>query len=336
MHRKELSYYISNFFTEYLGNEAGLSVNTIKSYRDAFILFFRYLEESDVCKISKLKMDTVNADNVGGFLDWLEQTRGCSISSRNQRLAALKAFCNYVIRKNPEESALCQGVLKIRVKKAPQKSTEYLSVDAVEYLLKIPDGHSEQGLRDLAMIALMYESGCRVQELIDLRVGDIVFRSPNTVTLTGKGNKARVVPISGNVADIIKTYLRSAGISDRSHPVFTNRFGNPLSRSGVSYVLDKCCCAARRVRPDLYPPRLHPHLLRHSKAMHLLENGVNLIYIRDFLGHSSVTTTEIYARCNPELKRRYIEQASNLITESVDEYSDSEKESLLTWLRKNI
>ena len=131
MIRKELSYYISNFFTGYLSNEAGLSINTIKSYRDAFILFFRYLEESGVCKINKLKMDALNVDNVGGFLDWLEQTRGCSINSRNQRLAALKAFCNYVIRQSPEESALCQSILKIRVKKAPQKSIEYLSVDAV-------------------------------------------------------------------------------------------------------------------------------------------------------------------------------------------------------------
>ncbi|KAF1086316.1 Tyrosine recombinase XerC [Sporotomaculum syntrophicum] len=336
MHRKELSYYLTSFFTEYLGNEAGLSINTIKSYRDAFILFFKYLEEAGIFKINKLKMDTLNVDNVNRFLDWLEQSRGCSISSRNQRLAALKAFCSYVARKSPEESNLCQGVFKIRIKKAPQKPVEYLCVDAVEYLIKMPDSHSTQGIRDLAMIALMYESGCRVQELIDLSVGDIAFRSPNTVTLTGKGKKVRVIPISTNAADIIKAYLNSAGISDVAHSVFVNRYDKPLSRSGVSYVLDKYGHIARKARPELYPPKLHPHVLRHSKAMHLLENGVNLIYIRDFLGHSSVTTTEIYARCNPELKRKYIEQAGSLITESVEEYSESEKEALIAWLRKNI
>ncbi|KJS69415.1 MAG: hypothetical protein JL50_01850 [Peptococcaceae bacterium BICA1-7] len=336
MHRKELSYYVSSFFTEYLGNEAGLSINTIKSYRDAFILFFKYLEETGICKISKLKMDTLNADNVIGFLDWLEQSRGCSISSRNQRLAALKAFCGYVARKSSEESALCQAVLKIRVKKAPQKSVDYLSLDAVEYLLKIPDSRSLQGIRDLAMIALMYESGCRVQELINLRVGNIAFRSPNTVTLTGKGNKARVIPISANAANIIKAYLNPTGICDTAHPVFVNRHDKPLSRSGVSYVLGKYGDIARKARPELYPSKLHPHILRHSKAMHLLENGVNLIYIRDFLGHSSVTTTEIYAKCNPELKRKYIEQAGSLITDTVEEYSESEKEALIAWLRKNI
>ena len=336
MQRKELSYYVTTFFTEYLGNEAGLSINTIKSYRDAFILFFKYLEETGICKISKLKMGTLNENNVIGFLDWLEQSRGCSISSRNQRLAAIKAFCSYVARKSPEESSLCQGVLNIRVKKAPQKSVEYLNVDAVEYLLKMPHSHSKRGIRDLAMIALLYESGCRVQEIIDMRVGDIAFRSPNTVNLTGKGNKARVVPLSTNVADIIKVYLKSVSISNMAHPVFVNIYDKPLSRSGVSYVLDKYGHMARKERPELYPSKLHPHILRHSKAMHLLENGVNLIYIRDFLGHSSVTTTEIYARCNPELKRKYIEQAGNLITESVEEYSESEKEALITWLRKNI
>jgi integrase/recombinase XerD len=334
--RKDLSYYVSNFFTGYLGNEAGLSTNTIKSYRDAFILYFKYLEEAGICKVSKLKMDTLNLDTVNGFLDWLEQSRGCSISSRNQRLAALKAFCGYVIRRSPEESALCQGVLKIRVKKAPQNPVEYLSVDAVEHLLRMPDSYSAQGIRHLAMIALMYESGCRVQELIDLMVGNIAFRSPNTVTLTGKGNKARVIPISANAADIIKAYLNTTGIRETTHPLFVNTHAKPLSRSGVSYVLEKYGYMARGSRPELYPSKLHPHILRHSKAMHLLENGVNLIYIRDFLGHSSVTTTEIYARCNPELKRKYIEQAGALITESVEEYSEGEKDALISWLRKNI
>ena len=172
MFRKELSYYVTSFFTEYLGKEAGLSINTIKSYRNAFILFFKYLEEAGICKISKLKLDKLNADNVCGFLDWLEQSRSCSISSRNQRLAALKSFCNYVARRNPEESVLCQGILKIQVAKAPQKSVEYLSVDAIENLLKMPDRRSAQGIRELAIITLMYESGCRVQELIDLRLGE--------------------------------------------------------------------------------------------------------------------------------------------------------------------
>lgn len=325
MYKKELPYYLTNFFTEYLGNEAGLSTNTIKSYRDAFILFFRYLEEVGICKISKLKMDILNADNVTGFLDWLEESRSSSISSRNQRLAALRAFCCYIARICPEEISTCQDILKIRIKKTSNKPVEYLRVDAIEYLLKMPKSHSKQGIRDLALISLMYESGCRVQELIDLKIGDISFRSPNTVKLTGKGSKARIIPISVNATSIIKSYLKSIDNNNVASQVFINRYGKPLSRSGVSYVLSKYGQMACKTQPELYPTRLHPHILRHSKAMHLLENGVNLIYIRDFLGHSSVTTTEIYARCNPELKRKYIEEASSLISQNIIEYSKKKK-----------
>lgn len=336
MYKKDISHYITGFFTDYLNREAGLSTNTIKSYRDTFVLFFKYLDENGICKIRKIKMDILNVNTITGFLNWLEESRGNSINSRNQRLAALKAFCNYVIRKNPEESSICQNVLNIRVKKAPQKSVEYLTVNAVECLLKMPDKYSSKGMRDLAIMSLLYESGCRVQELIDLKLGNISFRVPNTVTLTGKGNKARVIPISKNVTDILKVYLESAGIRDVEHHVFVNRYNEPLSRSGVAYILDKYGQMARDIKPELFTSKLHPHILRHTKAMHLLENGVNLIYIRDFLGHSSVTTTEIYAKCNPELKRKYIEQASNLITEQIEEYNSKEKSTLLEWLRNNI
>lgn len=337
MYKKDISYYITNFFTNYLDKEAGLSTNTIKSYRDAFILFFKYIDENDMCKLNRLKLEILTPDNVDVFLNWLEESRGCSINSRNQRLAALKAFCNYVIRKNPEKSSICQEVLNIRSKKAPQKSVDYLTSDSISYLLKMPDKHTEQGIRDLAMLSLMYESGCRVQELIDLKVGEISFRTPSTITLTGKGSKTRIIPISCHVADIIMNYLkRSRRYGDIENYVFVNRYHKPLTRSGVSYLLKKYGQMARITKPELYSSKLHPHLLRHSKAMHMLENGVNLIYIRDFLGHSSVTTTEIYAKCNPELKRKYIEQASSLITESIEEYSKDEKETLLSWLRNNI
>ncbi len=336
MYKKDISYYITSFFTNYLDKEAGLSINTIKSYRDAFILFFKYIEEKNICKLNRLKLEILTTDNIDGFLNWLEESRGCSVSSRNQRLAALKAFCNYVIRKNPEKSSICQPVLNIRTKKAPQKSVEYLTSDSISYLLKMPDKRTEQGIRDLAMLSLMYESGCRVQELIDLKVGEISFRTPNTVTLTGKGNKARVIPISCHVADIIMNYLKRSHRYDIEHCVFVNRYDKPLTRSGVSYVLKKYAQMARTTKPELYNSKLYPHILRHSKAMHMLENGVNLIYIRDFLGHSSVTTTEIYAKCNPELKRKYIEQTSKLITGSIEEYSKTEKETLLSWLRNNI
>jgi site-specific recombinase XerD len=327
---------ITDFFSAYLVNEAGLSYNTVKSYRDSFILFFKYLDESGTCRPEKLALSVFTSDNINRFLDWIERERLCSVNTRNQRLAALKTFCNYVIRRAPENCDNCQGVLKIRSKKAPHAVVDYLSVEAVVLLLRQPCKDTDEGSRDLALLTMMYESGCRVQELIDVRLGDISAQSPHTVKIAGKGKKGRIIPVSANAADILRVHVKNNNISAPEQVLFVNRQGRTLTRSGVAYILDKYTAMAREKNPELFGKDIHPHVMRHSKAMHMLENGVNLIYIRDFLGHSSVTVTEIYARCNPELKRRYMEQLEGVIGATVEPYSDTEKESLLSWLRDNI
>ena len=331
-----ISHLITDFFSIYLVNEAGLSDNTLKSYRDTFILYFKYLDESDICKPKKLNISAFTFENINSFLDWIETERHCSISTRNQRLAAMKAFSNYVIRRMPENCDDCQRILTIRVKKAPKAVVDYLSKDDITSLMKQPIESTKDGIRDLAILSLLYETGCRVQELIDMKLGDISFRTPNTIKLTGKGSKSRIVPISINVAAIIQAYTFRNEISHPEQMLFVNRSGRKLTRSGISYILNKYMQMASKEHQDIFRRSIHPHVLRHSKAMHLLENGVNLIYIRDFLGHSSVTTTEIYARCNPELKRKYIEQSASLIGEAVEPYSEAEKENLLIWLKNNI
>ncbi len=334
--KKQMGAMITDFFCQYLSNEAGLSENTLKSYRDTFVLYIKYLEECGACKPRNLDMSAFTADKASKFLDWLESERRCSVSTRNQRLAALKAFCNYVIRKAPENCKGCQDILQLRVKRAPSATVEYLPTDAVASILKQPDYGTPEGIRDLAILSFMYETGCRVQELIDACLGDISFRKPNTVTLTGKGRKTRVVPISSNASEIIRQYVERHRITQPDQPLFSNRSNKPLSRSGVAYILKKHLQLARQVDPTIFIKSIHPHVFRHSKAMHLLESGVNLIYIRDFLGHSSVTTTEIYAKCNPELKRKYIIEAASQLDDSIQPYSDSEKDELLEWLKNNI
>lgn len=327
---------VTDFFCQYLPKEAGLSENTLKSYRDTFVLYIKYLEEINACKLKNLDMSVFTADMVGKFLDWLESDRGCGISTRNQRLAALKTFSSYVIRRSPENCKGCQDILHLRIKRAPTATVEYLTTDTIASILKQPDYGTPEGIRDLAILSFMYETGCRVQELIDTRLGDVSFRKPNTVTLTGKGRKTRVIPISVNAADIMRRYTERHGIILPDQPLFNNRFKKPLSRSGVSYVLKKYLLSAKQTDSNILTKSIHPHVMRHSKAMHLLESGVNLIYIRDFLGHSSVTTTEIYAKCNPELKRKYIIEAASQLEDSIRPYSDSEKDSLLEWLKNNI
>lgn len=335
--KKQIGPMITAFFCQYLSNEAGVSENTLKSYRDTFVLYIRYLEECGICKPKYLNMAVFTDDKVNAFLDWLESERHCSISTRNQRLAAIKSFCNYVIRKTPENCKGCQDILQLRIKRAPIAATiEYLPTDNIASILKQPDCGTLEGIRDLAILSFMYETGCRVQELIDVHLGDISFRKPNTVTLTGKGRKARVIPISHNATSILKQYDERHRITELDQILFSNRSSKPLSRSGVSYILNKHLQLARQDDPTIFIKSIHPHVFRHSKAMHLLESGVNLIYIRDFLGHSSVTTTEIYAKCNPELKRKYIIAAASQLDDSIQPYSDNEKDELLEWLKSNI
>lgn len=328
---------ITAFFTTYLINTAGYSENTVKSYRDTFVLLFLYADEHKLCPRGRINISIFNRENIISFLDWLENSRNVSVSTRNQRLAALKSFCRYASSNTVEYLEIFQQVLDIKPKKGMSKTVDYLSVDAIALLLKQPNPYTVKGIRDLALLSLLYESGCRVQELIDIKMGNISFKSPATVTVTGKGSKVRIIPLSSNAASIIARYAKICQISKPEQPLFTNHHKEPLTRSGVAYILRKYVEKAKQKEPALFGnTNIHPHVLRHSKAMHLLESGVNLIYIRDFLGHSSVTTTEIYARSNPEIKRKFLEEAALKIDSKIDKYSEEEKQTLLEWLKNNI
>lgn len=328
---------ITMFFTNYLSNTVGYSKNTIKSYRDTFVLLFLYAEEEHLIKRGKISIELFYKDTIVAFLEWLELKRRASVSTRNQRLAALKSFSRYMSLTTIEYLDIFQAVLDIPPKKGPSKTVDYLTVEAITLLLKEPDAGSYSGIRDLAILSLLYESGCRVQELIDLKYGDLSLNSPATINVTGKGNKARIIPISNKVVSILNKYTVMYKISDSTEMLFTNKQAKPLTRSGIAYILKKHSDSARTKNPQIFGMApIHPHVLRHSKAMHLLESGVNLIYIRDFLGHSSVITTEIYAKSNPEIKRRYLEKAASNIDISVNKFSEKEKETLLEWLKHNI
>lgn len=210
----------------------------------------------------------------------------------------------------------------------------YLTVAAIELLFASFDLENHKDLRDYCVIALMYESGARVSELIGIKVFELRLDAPATVILHGKGGKSRIVPVDPSVAKQIKKYITTYK-KERDDYLFTNSQSKSLTRRGVDYILQKHFTIARANNPSLFPDKVSPHCIRHSRAMHLLENGINIVYIRDLLGHSSVTTTEIYAKANPEIKRKYIEAASHGIIDHRD-YNDDQKDDLLTWLRNNI
>lgn len=329
---------LTEYFSNYLPIQSGFSKRTIGNYRDTFLLVFRFQEEELKKPIGKITMDTFSIEFIQRFLTWVEDSRGCSIATRNQRLSAIHSFVKFVRFRCPEHLAVCNKILEIRFKKAIEKTVNYLAVDGLRLLLKMPNQRTKQGLRNLALIGLTYDSGARVQEIIDLKIGSFLWMNANVISLFGKGSKERKVPITQETVNIVNAYIATLPPkikNDPNHNLFFNKQGIFLTRSGIGYILKKYFQQAKALEPTLFPKGISPHALRHSKAMHLLEAGVNLIYIRDLLGHVSVTTTEIYAKANPEVRRKAIEKlAMQIITE--DKTSSKEKEDLTAWLKECV
>jgi site-specific recombinase XerD len=309
--KTDFSYQLSRYFTTYLAHQRGLSSHTISSYRDTFSKLLQFFREQGV-EPERLTFPLITREKVEDFLIWLDVSQGCGIATRNHRLAGIKAFMKYVQGVCPDYLDQCSRIIRgIRVMKSPKPVIRYLSKNGIALLLAQPDTSTPDGRRDLAMLSLLYDAGARVQELCDLTVQDLRLSSPSTVKLTGKGNKSRFIPLSKPNVDILRKYLKERGLDSPTRmydPVFTNRQNCKLTRGGVSYLLAKYVSQANAATPNSIPENITPHCLRHSKAMHLLESGSNLIYIRDFLGHENLETTLMYAKANPEVKRAALEK----------------------------
>jgi len=327
----DFSELLTSFFTQYLPGQRGLSKNTIMSYRDTFILFFRHLTDKKIIRLEKLCFKQFNADMVEQFLDWLEKENGNSVSTRNNRLAAIHAFVKYSMTKTPEFLNPLSGIMDIRAKKTEIKPPVYLSIKELQCILSKPDTKTQQGIRDLALLSVLYDSGARVSELTDLTWCDLRLESPATITLTGKGGKSRIVPLMPDSAKIIVNYKKSLQKIILQAPIFTNKKGEKLTRSGVEYIINKYTCIAGEDMHSIKNKKISVHSYRHSKGMHLTQADVNIIYIRDLLGHSSVQVTERYARADTRAKREALEKASkNILPEST--YTNEQEEELMQFL----
>jgi site-specific recombinase XerD len=326
---------LTHFLSEYLPGQRNLSTNTIKSYRDTFkqLLIF-YNKELNITPgnvtFSKMGINTIYA-----FLDWLEKTRKVSISTRNQRMAAIHSFYRYAQMENPELLLESQRILNMPFKRRTTMPVDYLMPEALKVMLEQPNKETKKGRRDLTLIATLYDTAARVQELIDLKVRDVRIDSPSVITLTGKGNKTRHVPIMSKTHLLLKNYMEEHSLNlngKQDHPLFYNSRHHKFTRLGITYILKKYFISAKDKNKNIiFPEKIHPHMLRTSKAMHLLDANVNLIYIRDLLGHVNVTTTEHYARANSDKKRKALEAAYIEITEDVPLWN--EDKDLLNWLQ---
>jgi integrase/recombinase XerD len=329
---------LTDFLGLYLPGERGLSHNTICAYKDTFLLFLTFMKERQSIEANKITLQLITQERIIKFLDWIQTERHCSNSTRNARLAALHCFFHYLQYRHPVRLYEWQRILSIPIKKTEKKTRNYLSLNAIKILLEQTNPSTLKGKRDLGLLSLMYDSGARVTEIINLMPSSMNFNKPYTIKLIGKGNKGRIVPLMESQVELLKDYMQSSMLLESNasdYALFSNSRMEKFTRMGITRILKKYTDKARDVNPSLYPQNVTPHIFRHSKAMHLLQSGVNLIYIRDFLGHASITTTEVYARADAKLKREALEKAHVGVAKNKNNESSSwmKDAELLEWLR---
>jgi integrase/recombinase XerD len=303
---------VVRFFQDYLPTLRGMSRHTIRSYRDAMILFLGFCAEERQRRVERLELADITADRVVRFLAHLEARRKNSVTTRNARLAAIHTFARFLLAEQPEHMVALQQILGIPFKRGERVTPiEYLEKIEIEALLTGIDRATPSGRRDHAMFALMFNTGARVQEIVDLRARDVRLDPPCQVRFVGKGNKVRICPIWPGTAQLLKNLVskRQSGQEDPADQrIFVNERGSPITRFGVRYLLQKHVATAVRAAPSLAGKRIHPHSLRHTTAVHLLKAGVDFATISQWLGHASLNTTMRYARADLDLKRQALAQ----------------------------
>ena len=328
----ELAITLKGFFCNYLPRLKGASRHTLKSYRDSLKFLLLFLAR-DNGSVDALSFEDVDVNRIAAFLEHLETDRHNSIGTRNIRLAAIHSFFRYVASMFPENVCLAQQVLSIPFKRMCTRSIEYLEFEELVAVLEQIDRSTLNGRRDYALMTLMFNTGARVQEIVDLKANDLHLSTPFQVHIFGKGRKERVCPIWAKTADILRKYLEERGIN-QSKPVtlFMNHLGTPLTRFGIRYILEKYVRQAAENNPSLKGKRLHPHSMRHSTAVHLLRSGVDIVTIANWLGHVSIDTTNKYVAIDLEMKRKAIEKTAQPFGKSVLHTSWRNSPDILTWL----
>lgn len=324
---------LRDFFSNYLPQLRGMSSHTILSYRDSLKLLLQFFAQQKNVTVSDLIIENIGIAEVIAFLDHLEVNRHNGIGTRNIRLSAIHSFFRYVAGIYPEHLEQSQRILSIPFKHTTTRVVEYLEFEEIMAVLQAVDRSQLDGRRDYALLALMFNTGARVQEIVDLKANDLQLSKPFSVRIFGKGRKERICPIWAETAHILREYIEERGIDVRN-PVtlFSNHRGYPLTRFGVRYILAKYLRNATDIQPSLGKKRLHPHSMRHSTAVHLLKSGVDLSTIAHWLGHVSINTTNKYAAIDLEMKRQAIAKAKPLGDETNPQSSWRQNPDILKWL----
>jgi integrase/recombinase XerD len=301
---KPLLALVQSFFIEHLRLVRGASEHTVRSYRDSLMLFFTFLAGNGKRSLADLRLDDIRAPFVLRFLSQLESKRGNQIVTRNCRLAAIRSFARHLLRHDFTRAEQYGQILAIPAKRANSRVVEYLEPEDVRAVIAAVSGTDSGSRRDRALLLLLYNTGARVSEALAIRVRDLHFDRPRQVRLYGKGRKERVCPLWSETAAALREVARHATADDT---IFRSLRGAPLTRDGVAYIIAKYVDSAAKTRVELRRRHVTPHVLRHSCAVALLQSGVDLTVIRDYLGHASIATTNRYVSTNLETKRKVLQ-----------------------------
>lgn len=320
--------FIKRLFSHYLPVQKGLSANTIATYCDAIKLLLCYASDTLRKSVDGLFVEDITETVVLNFLDDLEQTRHCCPATRNLRLAAIRNLFAFIAREEPILIAQCQQIRAIPKKRCKHKVVHYMEENEMQSVLAGIDINSRTGVRDKALLQLLYNTGARVSEIVHLKLDDMQLGDTPQIKLLGKGQKERICPIWPETANALKQYLQSRkSVSSGVENVFLNANGSAITRFGIRYITRKL--GAQAQGPNTTAKPLNPHVLRHTAAMHLLRAGNDINMIKFWLGHASINTTHMYVEIDMEMKRKMIEKAG---TPQVSDETPWLQPDILKWL----
>ncbi len=324
---------VQSFLTTYIIGECNYSINTKASYSTTFHLLLEFMNEEKRIKPNKIEIETITKEVIVQFLDWLETNKFVSIQTRNQRLACIKSFYKYVQSNEPDLFDTCSLILSIKNKKVPNKIISYFSEDEVRIMINYLNDSKD--LKKLTMICVLYETGARVSEFINIKLNDLNLSDNASITLYGKGNKVRVVPISDELVKLINKYLKEAYTNYGDDYLFYSMQKRKYYRNSINKIINTLVNDLKIKYSNYFKDNYFPHSFRHTKATHLYNNGTPLLYVKEFLGHSTISSTEIYATPDSRKQRKEILKNSETIN-TKNKYNNHKKDGLDNWLKNNM
>jgi site-specific recombinase XerD len=300
------------YFYDWMARQRNASRHTVLSYRDAWRLFLRFVAQRCQKDVANVLLSDLTPTAILAFLDHLEKDRNATIATRNCRLAALHSFFTFLADREPLATAQCDAVLRIPVKRGPKRSLHYLEEDEVKAILAQPDQKTLRGQRDYTLLSLLYNTGARISEILELTPKAVRLEPPAYIKIIGKGRKERLTPLWPETAELLSALLKRRPRRE-DEPIFVNRYGQPLRASGVRFLLAQYVRAATTQLPRLAEKNVSPHSFRHACAVSLLAHGVDITIVRDWLGHVSLDTTMTYTHTTLENKRKALEQLDSTV-----------------------